>query len=252
MNHYRIGLINYLNALPLTYNLEKQDFIGNHTLIKGTPSELYRQLYTSSLDIALVSSATLNDLPNAQIISRYGIAAHGRVQSVGIFAHQPLESLSAIYSDPQSKTSVLLLQILLKQYWQYAIPLKTPKNTPLETREGQLIIGDKALLAHKQYPYYYDLSEAWYAYTRLPFVFGVWMSAQSIDPAFIRALEQFQTRNLNCHMATIIARNEHPDYDLNQYYTEHIHYHLDADKQKGLDLFLSLTRNNDDAIPPIP
>lgn len=244
MPHYRIGVIHYLNARPLIYNLEKQDFIQNHTLTQGTPSELYRQLCASSLDIALVSSATLNYLPQAHIISRYGIAAHGRVQSVGIFAQQPLEHLKVIYSDPQSKTSVLLLQLLLKHYWQYPIPIQAPKNTPLTTQEGQLIIGDQALLAHQQYPYYYDLSEAWYAYTRLPFVFGVWVSAQNIDPAFIQSLEQFQAHNLSHHLEAVLAHNQHPDYDLKKYYTEYIHYHIDAEKQKGLDLFLSLIRNN--------
>lgn len=55
---------------------------------------------------------------DSQIISNYCIASNQKVASVCLFSEVPIDEIQEIYLDYQSRTSVMLLRILLKEYWQ--------------------------------------------------------------------------------------------------------------------------------------
>ena len=54
----------------------------------------------------------------AHIISDFCIGADGEVDTVCLFSDVPIQEVESIFLDYQSKTSVELLKILLKEYWQ--------------------------------------------------------------------------------------------------------------------------------------
>ena len=56
-------------------------------------------------------------LRESHIISNYCIGANGAVETVCLCSDVPISEIASIYLDYQSRTSVALLKILLKEYW---------------------------------------------------------------------------------------------------------------------------------------
>lgn len=245
---YRIGAVEYLNALPLVSGLAQADFMRAHQVYFATPSELFPRLASGNLDLALLSSITLQKLPTAYALGNYGIASVDFVASVGIFARVPIEKIKRIFLDKNSLTSVALLKILLRNYYapKYQIApelcIGTQENCLTET-DACLIIGDMALRARSNFPYYYDLCQAWNTWTGLPFVFACWIATKPIELDFADSFDKFQAQNLD-KIPQIIAQIPHPHLcDFSQYYGKEIRYHLDAEMNRGLRRFLQESKN---------
>src|SRR5690606_16024241 len=112
------------------------------------------------------------EIPGAEIISRYGIGADGPVASVAIYSQVPLEEVEQVYLDYQSRTSVKLAQLLIRDYWKLAPRwLAAPENYigRITGNTAGVIIGDRALQNTPRFPYVYDLSEYWKKHTGMPF-----------------------------------------------------------------------------------
>ena len=112
----RVGAVSYLNTKPLLYGLQHHAISESIELIEDYPANLARALEENTIDIGLVPVAVIPKLPEAHIISNYCIGATGPVASVSIFSQVPMESITSVYLDYQSKTSVNLARILLKNY----------------------------------------------------------------------------------------------------------------------------------------
>ena len=105
-----------------------------------------------------------------------------------------------------------------------------------ETTAG-IVIGDRALEQRKLSPYIYDLGTAWKAYTGLPFVFAAWVANKPLGEDFEDAFNRANGYGVS-HISEVVVENPYAVYDLTKYYTQNISYHLDAEKKKGLALFL--------------
>lgn len=243
MQSYRIGAVEYLNALPLISGLMQADFMRPHHLFYATPVELYRALCSGELDMALISSITLNKLSDAYSVGDYGIAGIDYVASVGIFAQVPLAQVKRIFLDKSSLSSVALLKILLENYYAklyniQAEVLYEPDDGVFFKEDAWLIIGDMALREHKNFAYYYDLCAAWNAWTQLPFVFARWIARKPIDMQFVQHFDDFQRQNLT-KLSEIIAQVQPPHpCDLFEYYGKQICYFIDGKMNQGLERFL--------------
>ena len=119
---------------------------------------------------------------NHFIFSDYCIGCDGDVQTVCVFSNKnSLEEIHSISYDEASRTSNLLLEILLRFYWKKNnIQLVAPN----ESADAKLIIGDAAFQETKQSKLVIDLGEEWKKFTGLPFVFAVWVSTGAPDPVF--------------------------------------------------------------------
>lgn len=204
------------------------------------PSQLAQQLKNDAIDIALMPVAALLDIPGATIISDYGIAADGEVASVCIYSQVPIHEIQTVFLDYQSRTSVRLAQLLLKEYWQHEVIFQQADEQYIDAINGTtagVIIGDRALQQLGNFKYVYDLAAAWKAWTGLPFVFAAWISKKTWSPEFIHFFNQANQFGLN-HIDALVSQIAYPYYDLNKYYRENIHYHLDKEKREGLALFL--------------
>jgi chorismate dehydratase len=240
-NKIRVGAVNYLNTKPLLWGIENTLFLNEIDLVKDYPARLANMLVTDELDIALVPVAIIPKLPNANIITDYCIAANNEVASVCLFSDEPIEAIENIYLDYQSKTSVALLKILLKEYWKVQpnlIEATEKYESNISGTQAGLIIGDRAFEQLGKNRYVYDLAAAWKAHTNLPFVFAAWVANKTLPEAFIQNFNEHLAQG-QLHLAAIIEKENYPFYDLEKYYTENISYILDEEKRKGMELFLS-------------
>jgi chorismate dehydratase len=240
----KVAAVSYLNTKPLLYGIEHSNIINDIEIVVGYPSQLAKSLQDGDIDIALLPVAAIPGIPGANIVSDYGIAADGNVVSVAIFSQVPLEDITTLYLDYQSRTSVRLAQLLMENHWKKQVEYKPASEHYIDYINGTtagVIIGDRALQQLHNFEYVYDLSAAWKAYTGLDFVFAAWVANKDL-PADFKA--RFNTANAAglTHMNEVIAANPFPYYDLHTYYTDNIKFYLDEEKKKGLAKFLEMIR----------
>lgn len=232
--------MSYLNTKPLVYGFERGMMAADIELINGYPSKVAAKLLSDEIDIGLVPVAIIPALAEHYIISDYCIGSDGEVASVCLFSDVPLNDIQTILLDYQSKTSVALLKILIKEHWKIS-PELVVANEDYEQkifgRTAGLVIGDRAFKQRIRSQYIYDLGSAWKEMTGLPFVFAAWVSNKPMDENFKKDFNKANAFGLN-NLAAIIEVASCDMYDLETYYTKNISYKLDAEKKKGLKLFL--------------
>jgi chorismate dehydratase len=155
-----------------------------------------------------------------------------------------MEQIQNLYLDYQSKTSVNLARILLKNYWKKEVLLlEAPTHfiDLIDDTTAAVIIGDRALDKYDSYPFRYDLAEAWIGYTGKPFVFATWVSNKQLDANFIASFNEANVLGLS-NIDTVIEQlsADNNSYDLHTYFTKNISYTLDGAKKEGMAQFLSL------------
>jgi chorismate dehydratase len=238
----RVGAVSYLNTKPLLYGIENSNIINDIELSVDYPARIAARLQEGAIDMALMPVAVIPHITGANIVSDYGIASHGNVVSVAIFSQVPMEEITTVYLDYQSRTSVRLAQLLLERYWKKEVIYKPATENFIEQINGTtagVIIGDRALQQLNNFKYNYDLSAAWKAHTGLDFIFAAWVANKQLPQSFITDFNAANAAGLQ-HIDTVITQNPFPWYDLNTYYKENIQYLLDDSKRKGLSTFLQL------------
>ncbi len=236
----RIGAVSYLNTRPMMFGVQRSGLVQKVDMVADFPANIAAMLLNDEIDIGLVPVAIIPRLQEAHIITSYCIGAVGRVESVGIFSEVPLEQVEKLILDYQSRTSVNLARILLKEYWKKDLEIEQAKEDYRHLIKGTtaaVVIGDRALSQHKKSAYYYDLSEAWQQHTGLPFVFAAWVANKPVDEDFEDAFNRANAYGIQ-HIDEVVDELDFADYDLKKYYTQNISYTLDEAKRKGLDLFL--------------
>ncbi|MES2374303.1 MAG: menaquinone biosynthesis protein [Bacteroidota bacterium] len=240
----RVGAVSYLNTRPLLYGLKRSGLMDRIELLEEYPARIAAMLLNDEIDIGLVPVAIIPQLKEAHIITDYCIGADGEVASVALFSEVPLEKVTKVLLDYQSRTSVNLAKILLKEYWQKDVILENAKEdfrSDIKGTTAGIVIGDRALEQRNISPYIYDLGAAWKAYTGLPFVFAAWVANKPLGEDFADAFNLANAYGA-AHISEVVAETDYPVYDLNRYYTQNISYRLDDEKRKGLALFLKKLR----------
>jgi chorismate dehydratase len=238
----RVAAVSYLNTKPLLYGIKHHPVFTDIELVEEYPARIAQMLMDDEVDIGLIPVGIIPRLPRSFINGGYCIGCDGPVVSVCIFSDVPMEEIEEVYLDYQSRTSVLLAQLLLKEYWKKDIPLLTATTEEYRDRiqgtTAGLVIGDRALVQKHHSRYCYDLGDAWKRHTRLPFVFAAWISTKKLPDDFISSFDEANRYGLQ-HLDEVIAENPFSWYDLKTYFTKCISYELDEGKKMGLDLFLT-------------
>lgn len=209
-------------------------------LVFEYPAKVAAMLLNDEADIGLVPVAVIPKLKEHYIISDYGIGTAGEVASVCLFSDVPMEQITTVLLDYQSRTSVALLQILLKQHWKISPQIIAAGEGYEEKIKGTtagLVIGDRAFTQRNKSTYIYDLALAWKEMTALPFLFAAWVSNKKLPEDFTREFNMATGLGTQ-HIHEVVMENELDSYDLLKYYTENIDYRLDDKKRKALALFL--------------
>ncbi len=241
MKKLNVSVVSYLNAKPFIYGLQESKISHDINLSFDIPAVGYSKFLRGEEDLALVPTAILPMLKEYEIASDFCIASEGAVASVCVFSGRPMNKVNFIYLDYQSRTSINLLRILLKEYVK-ADPILLQGIPGYENLisgdSAGLIIGDRAIERRGKFPFEYDLGLLWKKYSALPFVYAVWVSREKLPAKFLKkfnAALKFGIQNVDR-----IAKKENAkfNFDIVRYFAENIHYRLDKEKQKGLDLYL--------------
>jgi chorismate dehydratase len=237
----RVGIVNYLNTKPLIYGLERPPIKEQIDLVGAYPSRLAQMLIDDEIDVGLIPVAAIPQLSSYHIVGNYCIGAEGEIASVCLFSEVPMNEITRVYLDYQSRSSVTLLKWLMKESWGIHPELieATDEGYRKEIKgtTAGLVIGDRALEQRKISTFIYDLGSEWRAITGLPFVFAAWVSTRPLPANFISLFDEANALGFD-HMDDIVAANPFDLYDLKKYYSLHLSYHLDERKRAGLDKFL--------------
>jgi chorismate dehydratase len=236
----KVAAVSYLNTKPLLYGLRDHKVMKMMDLSVDYPSKIAQQLIDGEVDVALVPVAVVPKLQESHIITDYCIGAEGPVASVCLFSEVPLHDIKRILLDYQSRSSVALLKVLVKEYWKLDVELVETSGgyeKEIKGTDAGLVIGDRALVQRMISPYVYDLAEHWIRFTNLPFLFAAWVSNKALPVEFI---QEFSNANgIGIHnIPAVVAENPYPVYDLTTYYTKNISYPLTPSKRQGMQKFL--------------
>jgi chorismate dehydratase len=209
------------------------------------PSSIAAMLLKDEIDIGLVPVAILPGMKEYYINGDYCIGSDGPVASVCLFSETPIEKVEKVLLDYQSRTSVQLARILLKEYWKVSPQLVDAGEDFRDHIKGTtagVVIGDRALQQRTNSPFIYDLGEAWKEMTGLPFVFAAWISNKPLDPAFVGRFNEANRQGLE-QIDQVVEENPYPAFNLHEYFTRRLDYRLDAAKLQGLEKFLQYLRS---------
>jgi chorismate dehydratase len=194
----RVGRIGYINCYPIYGAVDRKLVQVPGDLVTGTPSELNDLLAAGELGVSVVSAVEYaRDAAAYTLLPDLAISSDGAVRSVLLFARKPVERVDGgtILVSQSSRTSVLLLELLLAERWNTRATMVAARaeasdiagldNLP---HDAVLVIGDAALhlASSGSYEYCYDLGAEWRAWTGLPFVFAVWAARRDVDQNTVR------------------------------------------------------------------
>lgn len=238
--------MSYLNTKPLLYGIKHHPVIEQIELIEDYPSRIAQMLIDDEVDLGLIPVAATLKMKKWNIISNYCIGCDGAVASVCIFSDVPMEEIEKVYLDYQSRTSVNLAKLLLKEYWKKDVEYIDASGEDFRdhitgTTAG-VVIGDRALQQRLRSKYIYDLGAAWKDHTGLAFVFAAWIANKELPRDFVQAFEAANGSGLQ-HIDKVIQENPFTGFDLKKYYTSFIRYTMDERKKAGMEHFLDKLRS---------
>lgn len=245
----KISAVSYLNTKPFLHGLELSSVKNKIRLSMDTPAVCAQKLLNNEADIGLVPVAVIPQLQHPQIVSPFCIGADGNVKTVCLFSNVPLEEINTVYLDYQSRTSVLLVQLLMREYWKMEVaflPALEGFEKSIKNNIAAVIIGDRAIEHLGKHRFEYDLSAAWKQHTGLPFVFAAWVSNKQIDNDFLDEFNAalqigLSTRN---QIVDVYTAYNSPYFDVKEYWNQNVQFDLDEPKKKALELFLKKLNPN--------
>jgi chorismate dehydratase len=244
LRQLRVGAVAYLNTKPLIYRFD--EWAQDAELSLDLPSRLADRLACSDLDVALVPVIECFQNTGYTIVSDACIACRGPVLSVKLLSRVPVHEIRSLALDEGSRTSVALVQILLRQRFGLTptlAPLPIGAGPTEADADGVLLIGDRAIHApHNVFPAEWDLGAEWCRATGFPFVFAVWAARPGIDARHIASVLS-RTRDAAQDHLEEIAALAAPEVGLPaatclSYFRDNLHFYLGPREQQGLQLFV--------------
>ena len=239
----RIGAVNYLNAKPLVYGLDRT--AADVEIVFDYPSRLADSLAGGRLDVALIPSIEIFSNPDYAIVSDACIACFGPVLSVKLLCRVPPAEIGTLALDEGSRTSAAAARILLNR--EFGL---TPRVEPLpvgvtpdETdADAVLLIGDRAIRAGGEgFREIRDVGRWWCDWAGLPLVFAAWTARPGAD---LDRLEAILTgaRDAGVEHLEELARAEAPLLRLDEqvcrdYLRNNIRFHFGKGERRGLEFF---------------
>jgi len=239
----KIAVISYLNSLPFVYGLKRSELSKVINLDIGHPAFCADKLINDEVDLALVPVAIIPNLQASYIISDYCIGANSEVDTVCLFSDVPINEIECVNLDYQSKTSVELLKILMREYWKVNPRFSNAKlgfESRIYGKKSALVIGDRAFDLRNKHKYVYDLAAIWKNMTGLPFVFAAWVSNKKLPQDLLFKFNQALKDgldNINDALDMEYQKSFNCKYP-KAYLNNKISYVLDSEKIDGMNLFL--------------
>jgi len=244
----KVSFIEFLNAIPLGWGFLNGANKGAFDVLFDVPSECARHLAKGEADIGLIPVIEYQRIPGLRVIPDISISSRRKVKSVLFASRTPIEEVSTVALDRSSRTSVVLLKILLSEFYgRTSITFVEHKPDPkamLTNCEAALLIGHNAIKASLSGLRVYDLAQEWHRFTGLPFVFAFWAVREGVE------LEQwlpifYQSRDEGVKAFREISDLYAPRLSLSpgeihSYLKHNLDYSLDKQNLRGLNYFYEL------------
>ncbi len=272
----RVAAIDFLNPAPLMWDFEHPPLASplsrRYTLHYTQPSICARQILNGEADLGLIPVAALTR--GLAIIPGCTIASLSSVRSILLLIKHPhtLETLRSVAADTASRSSVAYTHVLLRKFHGNSpdlLPCPADPIAMLAQADAALLIGDPALLARENRAAieaaagpcaWLDLAQLWRTHTGLPWVAAVWavrpdsLTAETGSaPELVSDLQLSRDHGL-AHIEDLVRqwvpRIALPPETIRDYLTHNIHYSLDSDCIRAIDLFRRLATEID-VLPPL-
>ncbi len=183
----RLGHINFLNVLPLTYGY---DHVGIVPTV-GVPTKINRLLDEGALDVSQISSIEFARMSDRLVmLPDICVRADADVQSIVLVSKKPIERLDGarVILTSKSVTAQCLLKIILSKSYDvrpiYETRAVSTDNPIDDDASAALLIGDDALYIYHHRPadyYCYDVGREWHRLTGRSMVYAVWAARKDFD-----------------------------------------------------------------------
>lgn len=243
----KLSIVRYLNALPLSWGFLHGPERGVFDLDLSPPSRCADLLADGKVDAGLIPAIEYQRIDGLQVVPDLSVASKQAVKSVLLLSRVPADQIRTVAADHSSRTSICLLQILLRARFRAnpSIVLHSPDlRAMLAGSDAALLIGDAALRIEPGFLYRYDLATEWRALTGKPFVFAFWgvrkSSGLPLAPFHSSfAYGQSRLEEIVEEQAPLLQL---PADAIRTYVTRNIDYSLDAENLAGLRQFYELAR----------
>lgn len=229
----KLGYIDYLNCYPFYYHMFEHKPLKRVEVLHRYPSVLNNMMVKGELDMSAISAATYSLIQDrALLLPDFCLSSIGYVGSVILRSNLPIEELDKkrVGLTSASHTSVLLLKMLLKSYYNVEPEyVQTKPNPSMDGLDAVLMIGNEAMVkSSTPVSFSYDLGELWLRKTGLPVVFAVFAvneqaigkynkEIKSVITSYNQSLESLDKE---VHKVVGAAQNKYPNiaYDVQGYY----------------------------------
>lgn len=250
----RIAASSYSNTSPLIWSFLYGSQHGKVELIlDNAPARSAELLAEGRVDAALTPVIEYQRIEGARLVPDVCVGAKERVRSVCLVTRgQPLEDVRIAALDSSSRTSVVLVKILFREFlgfepvWQDAAP---DVQSMLKAADCAMLIGDPALrltasTAETSFRTF-DLAELWHEHTGLGFVFAMWMTRAQAAPIDLAAARDEGLRHIDEIAANYAGDIGLTRDDISEYLSSAISYSVDEKMQDGMKLFFELAFKNE-------
>jgi chorismate dehydratase len=246
---FTLGVVPYLNALPLYRTLEMG---GSVEVLRSVPAQLSQQLASAQCDVALIPIVEHFRGVGEGVISDSCIGSNGAVRSVLLFTRAPMRAISSVAVDTSSRTSVALLRVLLVD--GYGVQPRFVEHPPdleamLAAHDAALLIGDNALEAVENATRnaigILDLGAIWTKkVAQKPFVYAAWVTRRGLDEERAQelgaVLNTARDEGLQ-RLSEIVATNPIPsrlsNAQIEDYLRHAVEFHLTPEHRAGMEEF---------------
>ena len=231
----------------MLYGIKQHPILTEIELIEDYPAKIAQLLIDDKIDVGLIPVAATTKLKNWHIVGDYCIGCNGPVASVCLFSEVPIEEVKTVLLDYQSRTSVNLAKILLKEHWKKEVKIVDATGEDYRKQiagtTAGVVIGDRALEQRQYNKFIYDLGEEWKNFTGLPFVFAAWISNKDLPWDFELQFNEANKIGIES-IEKVVEENPFRTYNLKRYFTENIDYNLNEEKKQALKLYLEKLSNS--------
>jgi chorismate dehydratase len=249
----RIAASSYLNTAPLIWSFTHGSQRDAVELFTDTaPARCAEMLAAGEVDAALVPIIEYQRIDDVSIVPDVCVGSKTAVRSVVLVTRKNnLKKVERVALDESSRTSATLVKIIFREFlgfepaWQSAAP---NLHSMMQQADAALIIGDPAMSVAREQFRVFDLATLWHEFTRLGFVFAMWMVRnQSVER--VRAIDFAAARDEGlANLDQVIASYPHQmpfsEDETRQYLTENIVFKVDEEMRKGLRLYFELAQKH--------
>jgi chorismate dehydratase len=272
MGKLRISIVEFLNTAPLVWGFTDGPLAGKYELLFAVPSQCAEDLRAGRADVGIIPAIEYQRMDDVVALPGMAIASKNEVRSLLVVSKVPIEMAKSLALDTNSRSTVGLVRILSRRYWNIDpefIDMPPDPDKMLARADAALVIGDPALRLRlkvdrlqaklpqttddcdccggddEEQPvkgietlFLYDIAQQWREMTGLPSVLAIWVARRgAITPeiaADFQASREYGLARIAEIAEGAALKLELPPRELERYLTENINFSLDEENLAGL------------------